>query len=186
MSLTELIRSRTSVAKLVAPAPDKATLDEAFACALRAPDHRVLRPWRYLVIHQAQLSALGDLFVEASRQHNAALEEQEIEKLKKMPLRAPMVVVAITAYKDDPKVPRDEQTLSTGASVQNFLLALQAKGFASMWRTGPMADNAVVMAGLGLQAHEKIAGFLYVGSPNGDIRQHNAPVVEDFVSTWSV
>lgn len=184
MLLTELIQSRTSVAKLLSPAPGKSVLDEAFACALRAPDHRVLRPWRYLVIDEQGLARLGELFIKASTEENGSLDAQEQERLRKMPLRAPMIIVAITAFKEDPKVPKHEQLLSSGASVQNFLLALQAQGFASMWRTGPLAENMTVKAGLGLQENESIVGFIYVGTPNGEQRHHVAPAVADFVSSW--
>lgn len=184
MDALEAIQTRSSQGRLVVPAPGAAVLDEAFACALRAPDHRVLRPWRWLVIEGAGLARLGELFVDAARAGNPALEAAEIERLRKMPLRAPMIVVAITSYKPDPKVPREEQVLATGAAVQNFLLALHARGFASMWRTGPMAENAVVQRGLGLGEQESVAGFVYVGTADGETRRPPAPAVRDFVASW--
>lgn len=184
MEIAELIQTRTSQGKLVVPAPDAQVLREAFACALRAPDHRVLRPWRYLVIAGEGLQRLGELYADAVRQENPALDAQEAERLHKMPLRAPLIVVAITSHRDDPKVPHEEQVLSTGAAVQNFLLALHARGFGSMWRTGPLAENATVKRGLGLAAHESIAGFIYVGTPPGEARRPSVLAVEDFVTTW--
>lgn len=186
MTLAELIQSRTSVAKLTTPVPDDATLKEAFACALRAPDHRVLRPWRFLTIKEEGLQALGELFVQASQHDTPSLEEAEIERLRKMPLRAPLIIVAIASYKDDPKVPHDEQLLSSGAAIQNFLLALHAKGFASMWRTGPLAEHPVVKAGLQLSDQEKIAGFIYAGSPATELRSPQPLTIHSFVKAWPV
>lgn len=48
-TLTALM-TRTSQGALTEPAPSADVLNHAFQAALRAPDHRLLRPWRYLVI----------------------------------------------------------------------------------------------------------------------------------------
>lgn len=184
MDVLEALRTRHSQGQLAAPAPDDAALQNAFSCALRAPDHRLLRPWRFLVISGESLQRLGDVFVAASRAENPALADADIDRLRKMPLRAPMIVVAITAFRDDPKVPRDEQVLSTGAAVQNFLVALHAQGYASMWRTGPLAVNRDVCAALGLAAHEEIAGFIYAGTAAAEGRKIAVPAIDDHVSVW--
>ena len=115
-TLTALL-TRTSQGALTEPAPSADVLNHAFQAALRAPDHRLLRPWRYLVIDGEARLRLGELFVQAGLQDNPALTEVEQQRLLKMPLRAPMIVVAITVAKDDPKVPFVEQILSTGAAV---------------------------------------------------------------------
>lgn len=184
MNTLDAMLTRTSQGKLGFPAPGPDILHQAFACALRAPDHRVLRPWRYLVIEGAGLQKLGDLFVAASLAETADLTPEVIERLQKMPLRAPMIVVAITVYKDDPKAPPEEQLLSTGAAVQNFLLALHDQGFASMWRSGSITRNPHLKSGLGVAAHESIAGFVYVGTASAEPRKITPLPVADFVSTW--
>lgn len=184
MEAIEAILTRTSQGKLGEPAPDAKALERAFAAALRAPDHRVLRPWRYLVIRGAALAKLGEVFVTAARATNPALDEQEAERLRKMPLRAPMLVVAITIHKFDPKVPDEELLLSTGAAVQNFMVALHAQGYASMWRTGPLAHEAPVKQALGLDSHETIAGFIYVGTATSEPRRISPLPVNDYVQDW--
>ena len=78
-AVTDFLLSRSSEPRLESPAPDPATLDRAFACAARAPDHALLRPWRYLVIEGEGLEALGELFA-ATCANNS--DEKEIEKLK--------------------------------------------------------------------------------------------------------
>ncbi|MGH8491555.1 MAG: nitroreductase family protein [Moraxellaceae bacterium] len=184
MNVIDAILTRNAQGKLGLPAPDKSALDKAFACALRAPDHQVLRPWRYLVIQGEGLPRLAELYIEASRAVEPDIEPEKIEKLRKMPLRAPMIVVAITAFKDDPKVPREEQLLSSGAGIQNFILALHDLGFTSMWRTGPLTENPGVKNGLGLAENEHISGFVYVGTPTSDAKKIVHPPLADFVSEW--
>lgn len=184
MDAIEAILTRTSQGKLAAPAPGPDVLERAFACALRAPDHRVLRPWRYLVIQGEALVKLGEVFVAASRAGNPGLDEQEVERLRKMPLRAPMIVVAITIHQTDPRVPDEELLLSTGAAVQNFMLALHAQGFASMWRTGPLAQDENVLRALGLAGNETVAGFIYAGTAATEPRKVVPLAVNEHVTDW--
>ena len=180
-TLTALM-TRTSQGALTEPAPSADVLNHAFQAALRAPDHRLLRPWRYLVIEGEARLRLGELFLQAGLQDNPALTEVEQQRLLKMPLRG-MIVVAITVAKDDPKVPFVEQILSTGAAVQNFIVAIHAQGFASMWRTGWVTEHAHIRA-LGLLMNESIAGFIYLGTAANAPRQPTLLTVNDFVQQW--
>lgn len=184
METLDAILSRVSQGKLVEPAPDAAALEKAFACALRAPDHRVLRPWRYLLLRGDALRQLGEVFVDAVRAANPGVEAAEVERLRKMPLRAPLIVVVVTVHKADPKVPDEELLLSTGAAVQNFMLALHDQGYATMWRTGPLGLAPLVRAALGLNGQETISGFIYAGTAASEPRRIVHLPVDDFVSEW--
>lgn len=174
----DAILNRSSEPRLIAPAPDQALLEQVFECAARAPDHALLRPWRYLVIEGEGLVRLGELFA------STADTEAEKDKLRRMPMRAPMLVVAITSPTEHPKVPEVEQVLSTGAGLAYMLLALQSAGFGGMWRTGALAYDERVKQGLGLQAEESIAGFLYVGSVADSKPSVPRLSVAEFVRSW--
>lgn len=54
-----------------------------------------------------------------------------------------------------------------------------------MWRTGEFSYDPRVLEGLGLTEQERLLGFLYMGTPEGRVR--NAPVLEpkDFVQRWN-
>ena len=184
MDALTALTTRTSQGALTEPAPSPDVLTHAFQAALRAPDHRLLRPWRYLVIEGEALRRLGEIFLQAGLQDNPALTEVEQQRLFKMPSRAPMIVVAITVAKDDPKVPLVEQVLSTGAAVQNFLVAIHAQGFASMWRTGWVTEHPHILQLLGLLMNESIAGFIYLGTAVNAPRQPTLLTVSDFVQQW--
>lgn len=165
MQLYEAIEGRRSVSQLGPPVPGHDVLARVFAAAGRAPDHRVLRPWRYLVIEgDAALRRLGDLFLAGMRSVDPERAERDAVKLQNMPLRAPMIIVAVLRLQDHPGVPAWEQWLSLGASVQNLLLALHGEGYAAMWRTGDVTGLDQVRHGLGLAGNEQIGGFVYVGT----------------------
>lgn len=180
-SVIEAMLHRSSQPRLESPAPDPQTLDQAFACAARAPDHALLRPWRYLVIEGEGLAALGELFAATC---GPEASEQERAKLQKAPLRAPMVIVGIARHRPHPKVPEQEQTLSAAVGMGYLLLALQEAGFGAMWRTGAMATHPQVAAGLGLADDEQVIGFLYAGTVVSAKPEVPRPDVSAFVSRW--
>jgi len=182
--IIDFLSHRVSCPRLEAPAPDAALLKRVFQCALRAPDHMMLRPWRYLVIEAGQREALGLLFEAGAVKDDPDLTQAQRDKFRQMPMRAPMIVVAISENKPHPKVPVDEQMLSCGVGMGYMLLALQAAGFNGIWRTGPLAENAAVKAGLGLESHETLVGFLYLGTPAGELKSVPELAVEDFFQTW--
>lgn len=183
--VTAFMLQRNSIPNLSSPAPSGAVLDSIFQSALRAPDHGRLRPWRYLTIEGNALHKLGDLFAESAKTDDPSLSlEQEI-KFKKMPLRAPMIIVAVANIQTNHKIPEIEQTVSAGVGVGYLLLALQAEGFGGMWRTGPLAYNKAVHKGLGLTQSEQIVGFLYTGTPKGKIKSIPHLTASDFITRWA-
>lgn len=193
-TFVEFIQQRSSSPRLAEPAPTKMELEMIFKSALRTPDHMMLRPWRYLVIEGDARAKLGDLFLKsaqlsadesvASGKPIEEINEFKAEKFKSMPLRAPMLVVAIACYSDHPKVPKQEQLLSCGVGVGYMLLSLQALGYGGIWRTGDMAFNPHVSAGLGLKEHESIVGFLYIGTPVGEAKPIPDISVDQYFTPW--
>jgi len=188
-SLVELLCQRVSSPRLVEPAPNAQELEKVFKSALRAPDHMMLRPWRYLVIAGEARDKLGQLFLKASQSLAEAtgeeLNEFKIEKLQAMPLRAPMIVVAIASVTEHSKVPNEEQILSCGVGVGYMLVTLQALGYGGIWRTGDIALNKEVCQGLGLKQNESIVGFLYLGTPAGELKSVPELDVDDYVKVWA-
>ena len=182
MDALENLHQRVSVPALEGPAPTAEQLENMYRAALRAPDHGAIQPWRFLNVQGEGRNRLGELFLQAAAEGQPLSEEQQT-KYRNMPLRAPLIIVAIAATREHPKVPHSEQVIAAGCAVQNMLLAAHAQGLGAIWRTGEFAYNATVMAGLGLQAGEEIVGFLYVGTP---MRKRTPPEVDisAFVSDW--
>ncbi|WP_430462377.1 nitroreductase family protein [Thalassolituus sp. LLYu03] len=184
MDAIQVLTGRVSVAQLTGPdiSPEEEQL--LFKAALRAPDHAWLRPSRYLTVRGAAREELGRIFLE-SAPDSASLSDDKKEKLLNMPMRAPLIVVAICSVQEHPKVPRDEQLLSTGAGVQNLLNAAWALGLGAIWRTGDVSTNPLVAKALGLAENEVIVGFVYVGRISGEARQPPEMVISDFVTDWT-
>lgn len=186
MEAIEALINRVSIPRVGSELPDDSELEIIFKAALRAPDHAQLRPWRFLTISGDDLFSLGELFLEAQLQDDAALSNVAQVKVKSKVLRAPLIVVAIASLQKHPKVPEIEQMLSAGAAVQNMLIAAYAQHIGAIWRTGSMAYHPVVRDGLGVCEDEKIIGYIYMGKGESKARVPTDLVVEDYVSQWKI
>jgi len=179
-----LMCKRVSSPRLEAPAPPVDVLEKIFQTALRAPDHMLLRPWRYLVVEGEARAKLGELLCEAALKDAPALTAAQCDKYRSMPLRAPMILIGIAENKVHKKVPGEEQIVSCGVGMGYMLLALQSVGFGGVWRTGPMATNGTFKAKLGVRAHETLVGFLYIGTPKGELKPVPELHTSDYFHKW--
>ena len=171
--LINWIKSRRSIGNLSIPAPTESQIKAAIDCAITAPDHKKLRPWRFIVTQGNARHDLGRAFLAAAEAQAAQAGEELSEKSRKktynMPLRAPVIITVVTQMQVHKKVPPFEQMLSAGAAVQNLILALQAQGFSTVWRTGLLANEPAVKAYFGVGADDYVTAFVYTGSSPCDM-----------------
>ena len=163
-ALEFLLTRRSRPAKMLrAPAPDGATLTRLLTAATRVPDHGKLEPWRFLVIEPAALQRLGALVIE--RGSALGMDADAADKAARTLAGSPLVVAVVSAPKASEKIPAIEQTLSAGAVCLSLVNAALAQGFGACWLTGwPAFERGFLTEGLGLAAHESIAGFIHIGS----------------------
>jgi nitroreductase len=181
MDALDALLNRVSAPRLCEPAPDAAQRELLFRAALRAPDHGQLRPWRFLTIEGDAREQLGELLARALP---AEASPEALSKARAMPLRAPLLVVVIARVQAHAKGPAQEQVIAAGCAAHGILLAAHAQGIGAVWRTGELAYNAQVAAGLGLAADEQIIAFLYLGTPERELRAVPQVQVSDFVRAW--
>ena len=185
MEALDLLLTRVSVTRLTDPAPTPAQLDVMFRAALRAPDHGQLRPWRFLTVQGEARDRLGQLMAESLRVRSPEASEDALLKARKMPLRAPLLVVVIARVQPHPKVPGSEQVLAVSCAAHGLLLAAHDQGLGAVWRTGDFAYDSYLTKALGLTGDEQILGFIYVGTPEGTLRTPPVMEPQQFVTEWS-
>ncbi len=173
--------NRSSMPRLIAPAPSDAELEQALQAGLRAPDHAYLRPTRLHVVSGDGLRRLGDLFVAAALDDDPDAPDAVLVKHRKQPLRAPMIIVACCHPLAHDKVPEVEQVASTAACVSLLQTAFDSLGYASMWRTGAMAYHPRVRAAFDLDTADRLLAFLYVGTAAVEAKVRPALSTDDFV-----
>ena len=171
--LINWIKSRRSIGNLSIPAPTESQIKAAIDCAVTAPDHKKLQPWHFIVTQGNARHDLGRAFLAAAEaqaaQEGETLSEKSRQKTYNMPLRAPVIITVVTQMQVHKKVPPFEQMLSTGAAVQNLILALKAQGFSTVWRTGLLCNEPAVKAYFGVGADDYVTAFVYTGSSPCDM-----------------
>jgi nitroreductase len=133
--------------------------------AERAPDHKTLKPWRFIVLQGDRKDEIANVMAESLRAREPDADESKIDKERGKLGRAPMVIAVGTA-RVTTSLPFEELLAATAAAIQNLLLTATDLGFASMWRTGDSAYDPMVKKALGLQEDDFISGFIYLGSPS--------------------
>ncbi len=167
---------------LVAPGPDADQFAKILAIAARTPDHGKLAPWRFVVVGQDQRTALAALIIDAYRVERPTASRTEIEALDQFAHQAPALVVVLSSPKPS-HIPVWEQELSAGAACMNLLHAVHALGFAGGWLTGWPSFSETVRDAFGAP-HERIAGFMFVGTPSRPLDERPRPDMERVVSRW--
>lgn len=160
------LTQRVSHGSLEAPGPSSEEIDLITSAALRAPDHALLRPWRFVVIEGERLNDFG-LVLRESLKLRGVEDEAQLAKAVKAPSRAPTIVAVMLDFKIHPKVERNEQIGSAAAATYAMSLAANALGYGAMWRTGQYATDPHVVEALGGGVQDEVIGFLYLGTRKG-------------------
>ncbi|GAA4219338.1 nitroreductase [Sphingomonas endophytica] len=168
---------------LIAPGPDHAQLVEMIRIAGRTPDHGKLAPWRFVIVGDDRRDALAALLVDAYREERPAAGRAEIEAMEQFARQAPALVIALSSPRTESHIPLWEQELSAGAACMNLLHAVHASGFAGGWLTGWPAFSDRVRDAFG-QAPERIAGFMFIGTPGRPLDERPRPDEARLWSDW--
>ena len=152
------------------------------SAAVRVPDHGKLTPWRFLRIEGDVRQRLGARLAERSRERDPDAPEAVVEKDRLRFSYAPTIITVIARLTPEHKVPEIEQLLSGGAVCFALLQAAQALGFGAQWLTGWPAYDPLVRTWLGVIEHERILGFIHIGTASETAPERNRPDPNDLLS----
>jgi len=183
----DLLLTRRSVKPMtmVEPGPEGGDLEIILRAGSRVPDHAKLAPWRFILFRGAARRAFGDVLREAFREAEPAANDEQLAFEAERFMRAPLVIAVISRIVPSRKAPEWEQILSAGASCQNMLVAATALGYAGCWLTEWCAYDVRVGRALGLGENERVAGFLYFGSPSVPSEDRLRPALADISRDWT-
>lgn len=183
----EFLAARRSVKpdRLAAPAPTPDELNKILTVGTRVPDHKKLSPWRFIIFEGDARASAGEIFVKAcEKEEREPPSHVRLDMERGRFLRAPMVIAVISSVKQRPGAPEWEQVLSVGALCFNLCLAANALGFGTSWISEWIAYSPTVREAFGLTDLEKIAGFIYVGTPMEKPDERERPKLEALVRHW--
>ena len=180
-ALDFLLTRRSRPAKtLSTPVPDRDTLVTLLTAAARTPDHGKLEPWRFIVLEKAALTRLAGRIAPLAAK--LGIEPEKVEKAKRQYADADLAVAVVFSPKDSEKVPHSEQLYSAGAVCLSLLNAALAAGWGANWLSGWAShDRSFCEEGLGLAAHESIAGFIHIGTETIAPPERPRPDLEQIV-----
>ena len=168
---------------MIAPGPSDSELRDILQAAMRVPDHGKLAPWRFVTIAADQRDAFAPLLERAYRETKPDAGRLEIEANEQFARQAPTLVVVLSKPAHASHIPIWEQELSAGAACMNLVTAATAHGYVAGWLTGWAAYSPIVRDAFGEQ-DEKIAGFIFIGTPSRPLDERPRPDFDAVVSRW--
>jgi nitroreductase len=168
---------------LIAPGPSPQELEQILTIAMRTPDHGKIAPWRFVIINQDQRPLLAELLARALPEHDPDASPAHYAKALDFAHQAPVMIVLISSPIQGHKIPVWEQQLSCGAVGMNLLHATHALGYVGGWITGWQAYSPRVTHAF-CREGERIAGFIFLGTPANPLEERPRPLLADHVSQW--
>jgi len=183
--IDEILTRRSVSARLLSePGPDETALEKILQGASRVPDHGKIHPWRFILIRGEARKTLGQVLRAAYTDQEADAPEAKLDLEAQRFTRAPLVIAVVSSIIVPHKIPEWEQSLSAGAVCLNLLYSAHAMGFGANWITEWCAYHPKVRAALGVASHEKIAGFVYIGTATEKPQDRPRPALSEVVSEW--
>ncbi|MET0600067.1 MAG: nitroreductase [Mesorhizobium sp.] len=178
-------RSSAPIAELKAPAPSDAEIETLIRIATRVPDHGRLAPWRFILYRGAAREAVGEALVELAERREGPLSEGRREQERTRFSRAPLVIGVVSSPKENPKIPQWEMFLSGGAAAMMLVLGANAMGYATNWITNWYSGVPEGRALLGLAPHERMVGFVHIGTFAGTAPERPRPDITGLYADYS-
>jgi len=174
------VRRSVSALTLTAPGPEAGELDMLLRLASRVPDHGKLTPWRMIVLEPAAKTEF------AARLEALALGRDDTKAAAKLAkLKTPPMGVAVISRPQPSEIPEWEQLLSSAVVCANLLYGASAMGYGANWITDWYAYDPEAMTILGLEAGERVAGYVLIGTAKEPPLERDRPDWTGLVSRWS-
>lgn len=185
MDLTTAIEKRISIRKFSNESVNIEDIKEIIRLAGLAPSINNYQPWKYYIITNRDL--LNKMVYEITREI-AKMPEASTRMAKHLKNQAawfstffqsaPMLIaLAAHPYESDldkgvnipatemDKLRNHPDLQSSGASIQNLLLAATEKGYGTCWMTGPLYARESLHQLLGISEPWKLISFVAIGKP---------------------
>ena len=184
-ALDFLLTRRSRPAKmLTAPVPDEARLRLLLIAAARSPDHGKLEPWRFIILQGAALQRIAQEVAQCGAR--LGKDEAVCARAAENFANSPLCVAVIEVQKPSDKIPAIEQSYSAGAVCLALLNAALADGWGANWLSGWAShDREFVTSALGLATHERVAGFIHIGTASIAPPERPRPDLERLISRVS-
>jgi nitroreductase len=142
-------------------------LERLLAAAVRAPNHKLTEPWRFVVVTGEAKRRLAELRREYRARKFAPGDpagEKSVAKHYRETLETPAFVFVLCAVSDDP-VRQEEDYGAVMMAIQNLLVAATADGLGTWVRTGGIMEEPGVKELAAVPAGFRIVSIVSLGYP---------------------
>ncbi|MDN4523094.1 nitroreductase family protein [Fictibacillus fluitans] len=189
MDIFDAIKTRRSIGKVKDEPVPQEFIEKILEAGMYAPNHHRTYPWRFFVLTGEGRNRFGEHLTSVSRlsMKEPLCDEdiQKLEKTKKKPLRAPVIIAVGVDPDKGPKIIREEEVAASSAAIQNMLLAAHALGLGAVWRTGAICYHEKMKEFFRLSDSGEMAGFIYLGYPEmspADVKKQNFKEVTQWIN----
>jgi nitroreductase len=179
MDLIKAIFTRQSIGKVRPDPVPRELIEQILDAAAAAPNHRRLRPWRFVVLTGNARLRLGDLMVEAILKSNPNASPDQLETERRKPLRAPVLIAVGVDKPGENRITEMENICASAAAVENLLLAAHDLGLGAIWKTGGAVEDADIKMYLGFETDQHVIAIVYLGYPDVAPVQPPRPLAAD-------
>lgn len=176
------------IQELAAPAPSDDEIATMIKVAAHVPDHGRMTPWRFILYRGEARIEIGERLAALAAEREGPLNEVRLDKERTRFSRAPLVIGVVSSPRENPKIPDWEMTLSGGAAAMSLVFAANALGYASNWITNWYAYDEEGRRILGLAPHERVIGFVHIGTFRGTVTDRRRPdaaaIAADYAGPW--
>ncbi len=187
MDALEAIRQRRTAQAFGPSTISDEDLREALQVAMLAPNHKLTFPWKFVVVgpesrqalkEQKKQEALAKRITPATDAELAKMEEQ-----LQLKMLNPAALVAFCCTRNEDEFRQREDYAAVCCGIQNFTIALAAKGYQTKWSTGRVTRSPDTYELLSVDPTRfEIVGFLWVGKVKGDLPFQMRPPLEAALS----
>jgi nitroreductase len=168
MDAISAISSRTSVRQFRSdPIPHQVIL-QLLDCAVRAPNHKLTEPWRFVVLTGEARDRLAEIRAQHRLKRFADPHSPEArsgaDKVRREARQTPAFIVVISAVSAD-EITREEDYAATMMAIANLMTAAQALGLGTYLRTGGILRHPALVDLVQLPEEFRIVGLISLGYP---------------------
>jgi nitroreductase len=181
-----LITSRQNISPkhLEEPGPNNEQVERLFHAASAAPDHGLLRPWRFVIIPSNKRADLAEVFALALIDRAPGATLDQIESAREKAHRAPFLMLAVACLGQcESDIPVLERMVSVGCAIQNILLTAHSMQLGSSLTSGQAMSSIRMRELFQLRPGEEAVCFINIGTAAKRKTPRHRPDASDFVSS---
>ena len=159
---------RVSVRRFRPDAVSKELIGRLLDCAVRAPNHKLTEPWRFVVL----TGQARDTFADIRAQHRLKRFDNPVspeaqaaaDKVRREARETPAYIVVASVLSPD-DLTREEDYAATMMATQNLLTAAQALDMGTYVRTGGVMQAPALLQLAKIPADQRVVAVVSLGYP---------------------